>query len=74
MYIVCSDELPELLSLPDVLATASSLQNLASLSLLGKSKIDLNDKIDCEFLILSIISQHETKLDLYSIGSSLTIQ
>ena len=35
--IISSDELPERLTLPDVLATASSLQNLVSLSLLGKS-------------------------------------
>ena len=35
--IISSDELPERLTLPDVLATASSLQNIVSLSLLGKS-------------------------------------
>jgi len=36
-YTQVCDELPERLTLPDVLATASSLQNLVSLSLLGKS-------------------------------------
>merc|ERR1719412_821501 len=36
-YTQVCDELPERLTLPDVLATASSLQNLISLSLLGKS-------------------------------------
>jgi len=36
-YTQVCDELPETLTLPDVLATASSLQNLVSLSLLGKS-------------------------------------
>ena len=36
---IYSDELPERLTLPDVLSSASSLQNLVSLSLLGKSKI-----------------------------------
>ena len=43
-----SDELPERLTLPDVLATASSLQNLVSLSLLGKSKItsELKDSVN----------------------------
>ena len=39
VFFINSDELPERLTLPDVLATASSLQNLVSLSLLGKSKI-----------------------------------
>jgi len=36
-YTQVSDELPERLCLPDVLATAASIQNLVSLSLLGKS-------------------------------------
>ena len=36
--LCCSDELPSLLTLPAVLATASSTQNLASLALLGKSE------------------------------------
>merc|ERR1719412_1615433 len=36
-YTQVCDELPERLTLPDVLATASSLQNLVSLSLLGQS-------------------------------------
>lgn len=36
-YTQVCDELPERLTLPDVLATASSLQNIVSLSLLGKS-------------------------------------
>jgi len=36
-YTQVCDELPERLCLPDVLATATSVQNLVSLSLLGKS-------------------------------------
>lgn len=36
-YTQVCDELPERLTLPDVLSSASSLQNLVSLSLLGKS-------------------------------------
>ena len=36
--LCCSEELPSRLSLPAVLATATSTQNLASLALLGKSE------------------------------------
>jgi len=36
-YTQVCDELPERLTLPDVLSTATSVQNLVSLSLLGKS-------------------------------------
>ena len=49
MICFYSDELPEKLSLPEVLTLSSSVQNLVSLSLLGKSnypfklfKIDLS--------------------------------
>ena len=72
--LCCSDELPSLLTLPAVLATASSTQNLASLALLGKSEYHMMMMMMMMVMMMVIMMMMMMMMIVVCCGSSAAQQ